>query len=94
MKRPHQLIVPLLLPAALVSVIGLRFLVGGTPPPMSAVAWAQSSNGGAILDHFLCYEVKPRFFSGPSVTVTTKFGTLTETLRFPHALCNPTNKNG
>jgi len=92
MKRPHQLIVPLLLPVALVSVIGLRFLVGETPPSMSADAWAQSSPSGA-LDHFQCYEVKPAFFSSPPVTVTDRFGTLTETLKFPHSLCNPTNKN-
>jgi hypothetical protein len=92
MKRPHQLIVPLLLPVALVSVIGLQFLVGETPPPMSAVAWAQSSPAGA-LDHFQCYEVKPGVFSSPTVTVTDQFGTLTETLKFPHSLCPPTNKN-
>jgi hypothetical protein len=51
MKGPHQLIVPLLLPVALVSVIALRFVVGETQPPMSAVAWAQTSScGNAILD--------------------------------------------
>jgi hypothetical protein len=134
MKRPHQLIVPLLLPVALVSVIGLRFLVGETQPPVSAVAWAQASSCGnailepgeqcdppgsitcppgspasaflpcnqdctcpsqqAVLDHFQCYEIKPAFFAQPSVTVQDQFGTLTETLRLPNRLCNPTNKNG
>ena len=92
MKRPHQIIVPLLLPVALVSVIGLRFLVGETPPSMSAVAWAQSSVSGA-LDHFQCYEVKPGVFPATSVTVTDQFGTLTEILKYPHSLCNPTSKN-
>src|SRR5262245_55694918 len=92
MKRPHQLIVPLLLPVALVSVVGLRFVVGETQPPMSAVAWAQSSPAGA-LDHFQCYEVKPGVFASTTVTVTDRFGTLTQTLRYPHSLCNPTNKN-
>src|SRR5262245_5113587 len=126
MKRPHQVIVPLLLPVALVSVIGLRFVVGETQQPMSAVAWAQtaSSCGNAILDpgeqcdppgsatcpsgfnacsaactcqaldHFQCYEVKPGAFASTSVTGKDHFGTLVETLRFPHSLCNPTNKNG
>jgi hypothetical protein len=92
MKRPHQLIVPLLLPVALLSVIGLRFLAGETPPSMSAVAWAQSSVSGA-LDHFQCYEIKPAFFSSAPVTVKDQFGTLTLTLKYPHRLCNPTNKN-
>src|SRR5262245_20920716 len=92
MKRPHQLIITLLLPVALVSVIGLRSFVGDTQPPMSAVAWAQSSPVGA-LDHFQCYEVKPGVFASTTVTVKDRFGTLAETLRFPHALCNPTNKN-
>ena len=93
MKRPHQLIVPLLLPVALVSVIGLRYVVGETQPPLSAVAWAQSSPVGA-LDHFQCYEIKPSFFAQPSVTVQDQFGTMTETLRIPNRLCNPTDKNG
>jgi hypothetical protein len=92
MKRPHQLIVPLLLPVALVSVIGLRFLGSETQTPMSAVAWAQSSPSGA-LDHFQCYEVKPAFFSSAPVTVKDRFGTLTLTLKYPHRLCNPANKN-
>lgn len=91
MKRPHHLIFPLLLPVALVSVIGLRF-VGETQQPLSAVAWAQSSPSGA-LDHFQCYEVKPGVFPSTIVTVKDRFGTLTETLRFPHSLCNPTSKN-
>src|SRR5262245_55577481 len=126
MKRPHQVIVPLLLPVALVSVIGLRFVVGETQQPMSAVAWAQtaSSCGNAILDpgeqcdppgsatcpsgfqacsatctcqaldHFQCYEVKPGFFAPVTVTIDDKFGPpFQETLRFPHRLCAPTNKN-
>jgi len=46
------------------------------------------------LDHFQCYEVKPGVFASTSVTVKDQFGTLVETLRFPHSLCNPTNKNG
>jgi hypothetical protein len=92
MKRPHQLIVPLLLPVALVSVIGLRYVVGETQPSLSTDAWAQSSPSGA-LDHFQCYEIKPAFFSSAPVTVKDQFGTLTLTLKYPHRLCNPTNKN-
>jgi hypothetical protein len=45
-------------------------------------------------DHFQCYEVKPSTFSTAPVTVTDQFGTLTGDLRFPHRLCNPTDKNG
>jgi len=45
-------------------------------------------------DHFQCYEIKPSFFASTSVTVQDQFGTLTEQLRFPHRLCNPTSKNG
>ena len=51
MKRPQYVILPLLLPVALVIVIGLRFVAGDQQPPMSAVAWAQASScGNAILD--------------------------------------------
>jgi len=46
-----------------------------------------------VLDHFQCYEVKPAFFSQVTVHVTDQFGTLTETLRYPHRLCAPANKN-
>src|SRR5262245_38061959 len=46
------------------------------------------------LDHFQCYEVKPAFFASTSVTVQDQFGTMTETVRQPHRICNPANKNG
>ena len=46
------------------------------------------------LDHFQCYEIKPGAFVNQSVTVQDQFGTVTEMVRFPHRLCNPTNKNG
>ncbi len=45
------------------------------------------------LDHFECYEIKPGFFVNQQVTVQDQFGTISELLRFPHRLCNPTNKN-
>src|SRR5262249_37759755 len=41
-------------------------------------------------DHFQCYEVKPGFFQVTSVAVQDQFGTMTETLRKPIRLCNPT----
>jgi hypothetical protein len=47
-----------------------------------------------VLDHFQCYEVKPAFFAGLTVTVQDQFGTLTETIRYPHRLCAAANKNG
>jgi hypothetical protein len=37
--------------------------------------------------------VKPGFFAPKSVTVQDEFGTLTETIRFPHRLCAPASKN-
>jgi hypothetical protein len=45
------------------------------------------------IDHFQCYEVKPSKFSTAPVTVQDQFGTLTGDIRFPHRLCNPTDKN-
>jgi hypothetical protein len=44
-------------------------------------------------DHFQCYEVKPGTFSAPAITVEDQFGPANETLRFPHRLCVPANKN-
>jgi hypothetical protein len=46
------------------------------------------------LDHLQCYEVKPAATSPATVTVEDQFGTLSETIRFPHRLCAPANKNG
>jgi len=46
------------------------------------------------LDHFECYELKPGFFPNTSATVQDQFGTMSEMIRFPRRLCNPTNKNG
>src|SRR5262245_13269363 len=45
------------------------------------------------LDHFECYEIKPGFFVNTTATVQDQFGTMSEMIRFPHRLCNPTNKN-
>src|SRR5262245_8410846 len=45
------------------------------------------------LDHFECYELKPGAFVNTSATVQDQFGTITEMIRFPHRLCNPTDKN-
>jgi hypothetical protein len=44
-------------------------------------------------DHFQCYEVKPATFSTPPVTSVDRFGSQTLTLRYPHRLCAPANKN-
>ncbi len=53
-------------------------------------AWAQQF----VLDHFQCYEIKPGAFVSTSVSVQDQFGSLIEQVRFPHRLCNPTDKNG
>ena len=84
---------------AVLSVAGLRW-VTNNGSSNEDLAWAVvSSCGGATVqpgcvDHFQCYEVKPAFFTPLTVTVQDQFGTLTETLRFPHRLCAPANKNG
>src|SRR5262249_25289579 len=47
------------------------------------------------LDHFQCYEVKPQAFPAiPQVSVVDQFGSHIETVRFPHRLCAPADKNG
>jgi hypothetical protein len=46
-----------------------------------------------LLDHFQCYEVKPKSFPTiPGVSVQDQFGSHTETVRFPHRLCAPADK--
>jgi hypothetical protein len=59
-------------------------------------AWAATTTTTTLppLDHFECYELKPGAFVNLSATVQDQFGTMTEMIRFPHSLCNPTNKNG
>lgn len=57
-----------------------------------------SSPDGAFLDHFTCFDVRvtnrtPRFQSR-TVQVTTPFETVSLTIRRPHRLCVPTDKNG
>jgi hypothetical protein len=47
-----------------------------------------------ILDHFQCYEIKPGAMPPTTVTVQDQFGVQALTLRFPHRLCAPANKNG
>jgi hypothetical protein len=44
-------------------------------------------------DHFQCYEIKPAFQAPIAVTAESQFGPLNQTLRFPHRLCAPTDKN-
>jgi len=57
-------------------------MVGCGPPPTPP-------------DHFQCYEVKPKAFTTvPGVSVQDQFGQHTESVRFPHRLCAPANKNG
>ncbi len=47
-----------------------------------------------VPDHQQCYEVKPASFPPVSVQAQDEFGTLTLSLRFPHRLCAPADKNG
>ena len=43
---------------------------------------------------FQCYEIKPATLPPTTVTVEDQFGTQGLTLRFPHRLCAPADKNG
>jgi hypothetical protein len=45
------------------------------------------------VDHYQCYEIKPAALVVPPVTSESQFGPLNETLRFPHRLCAPADKN-
>src|SRR5262249_44823780 len=46
-------------------------------------------------DHYQCYEVKPKAFPIiTGVSVQDQFGQHSETIRFPHRLCAPADKNG
>src|SRR5262245_33794859 len=65
----------------------------GSPAQAFSPCNADCTCPTAGLDHFQCYEVKPAFFANQSVTVRDQFGTITEQVRYPHRLCNPTNKN-
>src|SRR5262249_36917083 len=40
-----------------------------------------------------CYEVKPGAFARRSVTVEDRFGTLADSVRFPHRFCFPLDGN-
>jgi hypothetical protein len=52
------------------------------------------STGTQCTDHFQCYEVKPAQFTQVNVTQVDRFGSQPETVRYPHRLCAPANKNG
>ena len=56
---------------------------------LTATAYAQIPG-----DHFQCYEIKPGALPPTTVTAQDQFGTQTLTLRFPHRLCAPADKNG
>jgi hypothetical protein len=45
-------------------------------------------------DHYQCYEVKPANTPSVTLNVQDRFNTLTESIRFPHRLCAPADKNG
>src|SRR5262249_4920552 len=90
----------LLVAAAFLAVIAVPVtqLLSRIAPTVGEVqpAWAATTTTTTLppLDHFECYELKPGFFVNQSATVQDQFGMVTEMVRFPHTLCNPTNKNG
>jgi hypothetical protein len=74
---------------------------GGTctgAPNMCSVTTTSTSTSTTtsttLIDHVQCYEVKPAAFTVTTVTAQDQFGTLSLSLRFPHRLCAPANKNG
>lgn len=52
-----------------------------------------STSTTTLPDHEQCYEVKPASFPPLSVQAQDEFGTLNLSLRFPHRLCAPADKN-
>src|SRR5262249_57417635 len=75
-----------------------------TPPPPTPTATTSTTPPSTPtptgtttttpLDHFQCYEIKPATIPPTTVTVEDQFGTQGLTLRFPHRLCAPADKNG
>jgi hypothetical protein len=63
------------------------------PTSTTTVTTSTSTTSTTRPDHFQCYELKPAAFTGSTVTVQDQFGAMTEQVRYPHRLCNPTNKN-
>lgn len=45
------------------------------------------------IDHVQCYETKPSTFAPRTIQAEDQFGTQTLTIRFPHRLCAPVDKN-
>ena len=69
-----------------------------TTPPTTATSSTSTTTSSTTttlpLDHFMCYEIKPKAFATvPGVSVQDQFGQHTETVRFAHRLCAPANKN-
>ena len=45
------------------------------------------------IDHVQCFEIKPAAFTTRTITAQDQFGTQSLTIRFPHRLCPPVDKN-
>src|SRR5262249_30721841 len=65
----------------------------GTPTTTTSTSTTMGSTTTTTLDHFQCYELKPATIPPTTVTVEDQFGTQKLTLRFPHRLCAPAEKN-
>src|SRR5262249_33781037 len=69
-------------------------MVGCGTPPTTTTTTTTSTTTTTQPDHFQCYEIKPQAFPQiPNVSVVDQFGSHTETVRFPHRLCAPADKN-
>ena len=74
----------------------ISWLVAPGPAPASGSGMCSGTPSTCKRpDHFQCYEIKPKAFATVTgVSVEDQFGQHTETVRFPHRLCAPANKNG
>jgi hypothetical protein len=55
---------------------------------------SSSTTTTTIPGHFQCYEIKPSSFAAGPVSSQDQFGPTSLTLRYPHRLCAPADKNG
>src|SRR5262249_54981730 len=66
-----------------------------TPSTSTTTTTSSTTTTTTLLDHFQCYEVKPKAFATiPGLPLEDRFGHNTETVRFPSRLCAPADKLG
>src|SRR5262249_13336861 len=73
----------------------ISWLVAPGPAPVSGSGMCVGTPSTCKRpDHFQCYEVKPKAFPiSTAFSVQAQFGQHSETIRLPHRLCAPADKN-